>query len=76
MALRTFSTVHANVTVLSKEDGSLLIEQNRSITLGRTVRQKPNCFNLLHQMQVLKRLKSPITEEVACLILCRLLIQQ
>ena len=63
---RSFTTVHANVTVLGREDPSLLIEHNRSITFGSAVRKKPNCFTLLHQMQILNRLNSQHTEEVSC----------
>lgn len=65
MLLRSFQTVHANVSVFDRRCPSILVETNRSITFGSAVRRKPNCFQLVHQMRVLRQLHGESQEEVA-----------
>jgi len=54
--LRTFGTICANVVVVANNELSRLVDQNRLITLGSTVRRRPNAFNLCYQLKFLGKL--------------------
>ncbi|CAE7233926.1 unnamed protein product, partial [Symbiodinium pilosum] len=52
----SFATIHATVNVVGLDDAALMV-LNNSITLGSSVRRKPNCFNLVHQLALAKRMQ-------------------
>ncbi|CAJ1449087.1 unnamed protein product [Effrenium voratum] len=57
MVKGSFATVHATVAVVAGvDDPSMLVQQNRGITLGSSIRRRPNAFNLLHQIRLLSKM--------------------
>lgn len=55
LPVRTFSTLHSTVAVVSS-DQNVALELSPAkpgITMSSMVRRKPNCFNLLYQMTIM-----------------------
>ncbi|CAL1148298.1 unnamed protein product [Cladocopium goreaui] len=48
----SFKVVYATAV---RSDSSYIVSTNRGVALGSLVRRRPNCFNLLHQLQFLER---------------------
>lgn len=57
---RTFAVVWANSVA---PDLAQVISTNRGVTLASSVRRKPNCFNIVHQLEV--QLRSGVAQNTA-----------